>query len=210
MNLLPTDKSESQRLIICAIVARGRALSLLKNEVAIAYRASLSHPSQRGGRIRHWFVEPQRALPQALRPALPAGQSVFVRESARRERRASARHLARIRRSRTGVRAHVCGLRGVVVRLVHPGGARLRFLRAFGYAARLRASEPARSYALSRRSRFMGRSQTARNEDGKEDGVEKRFGKDPFTGQERWFDAKPATVKLKIRALKKLKDAAAT
>ena len=38
----------------------------------------------------------------------------------------------------------------------------------------------------------------------------KRFGKDPFTGQERWFDAKPATVKLKIRALKKLKDAAAT
>lgn len=37
----------------------------------------------------------------------------------------------------------------------------------------------------------------------------KRFGKDPFTGQERWFDAKPATVKLKIRALKKLKDAAA-
>ncbi|WP_321889698.1 HU family DNA-binding protein [Paraburkholderia bannensis] len=36
----------------------------------------------------------------------------------------------------------------------------------------------------------------------------KRFGKDPFTGQERWFDAKPATVKLKIRALKKLKDAA--
>ena len=37
----------------------------------------------------------------------------------------------------------------------------------------------------------------------------KRFGKDPFTGQERWFDANPATVKLKIRALKKLKDAAA-
>jgi nucleoid DNA-binding protein len=37
----------------------------------------------------------------------------------------------------------------------------------------------------------------------------RRFGKDPFTGQERWFDAKPATVKLKVRALKKLKDAAA-
>ncbi|BEU25562.1 HU family DNA-binding protein [Paraburkholderia sp. 22B1P] len=37
----------------------------------------------------------------------------------------------------------------------------------------------------------------------------KRFGKDPFTGEERWFDAKPATVRLKIRALKKLKDAAA-
>ncbi|SAK53898.1 DNA-binding protein [Caballeronia fortuita] len=37
----------------------------------------------------------------------------------------------------------------------------------------------------------------------------RRFGKDPFTGQERWFDAKPATVRLKVRALKKLKDAAA-
>jgi nucleoid DNA-binding protein len=36
----------------------------------------------------------------------------------------------------------------------------------------------------------------------------KRFGKDPFTGQERWFDAKPASVKVKVRALKKLKDAA--
>ncbi len=37
----------------------------------------------------------------------------------------------------------------------------------------------------------------------------KRFGKDPFTGEERWFDPKPATVKIKTRALKKLKDAAA-
>ena len=37
----------------------------------------------------------------------------------------------------------------------------------------------------------------------------RRFGKDPFTGQERWFDAKPATVRLKVRPLKKLKDAAA-
>jgi nucleoid DNA-binding protein len=37
----------------------------------------------------------------------------------------------------------------------------------------------------------------------------KRFGKDPFTGEERWFDAKPASVRVKVRALKKLKDAAA-
>jgi nucleoid DNA-binding protein len=37
----------------------------------------------------------------------------------------------------------------------------------------------------------------------------KRFGKDPFTGEERWFAAKPASVKIKARALKKLKDAAA-
>ena len=36
----------------------------------------------------------------------------------------------------------------------------------------------------------------------------KRFGKDPFTGQERWFPAKPASVKVKVRPLKKLKDAA--
>lgn len=35
----------------------------------------------------------------------------------------------------------------------------------------------------------------------------KRFGKNPFTGQEQWFPAKPATVKVKVRPLKKLKDA---
>lgn len=37
----------------------------------------------------------------------------------------------------------------------------------------------------------------------------KRMGKDPFTGEERMFAAKPASVKIKTRALKKLKDAAA-
>lgn len=36
----------------------------------------------------------------------------------------------------------------------------------------------------------------------------RRFGKDPFTGAERWFEAKPASVRIKVRALKKLKDAA--
>ena len=36
----------------------------------------------------------------------------------------------------------------------------------------------------------------------------KRMGKDPFTGVERMFAAKPASVKVKTRALKKLKDAA--
>ena len=36
----------------------------------------------------------------------------------------------------------------------------------------------------------------------------KRTGVDPFTKQERVFAAKPATVKIKTRALKKLKDAA--
>ena len=36
----------------------------------------------------------------------------------------------------------------------------------------------------------------------------KRLGKDPFTGEERMFAAKPASTKIKARALKKLKDAA--
>jgi|SRR5450759_1465778 hypothetical protein len=36
----------------------------------------------------------------------------------------------------------------------------------------------------------------------------KRRGVDPFTKEERWFAAKPASVRVKIRALKKLKDAA--
>ena len=36
----------------------------------------------------------------------------------------------------------------------------------------------------------------------------KRVGIDPFTKEERTFAAKPATVKLKVRSLKKLKDAA--
>jgi nucleoid DNA-binding protein len=35
----------------------------------------------------------------------------------------------------------------------------------------------------------------------------RRFGKNPFTGEEQWFAAKPATVKVKVRPLKKLKDA---
>jgi nucleoid DNA-binding protein len=36
----------------------------------------------------------------------------------------------------------------------------------------------------------------------------KRFGRDPFTGEDKWFAAKPASVRLKVRPLKKLKDAA--
>jgi hypothetical protein len=36
----------------------------------------------------------------------------------------------------------------------------------------------------------------------------KRFGKDPFTSEDKWFAAKPASVCLKVRPLKKLKDAA--
>lgn len=37
----------------------------------------------------------------------------------------------------------------------------------------------------------------------------KRKGINPFTKQEQWFAAKPATTKIKIRPLKRLKDAAA-
>lgn len=36
----------------------------------------------------------------------------------------------------------------------------------------------------------------------------RRFGVDPFTKEERWFDAKPASVRIKVRSMKKLKDAA--
>jgi hypothetical protein len=36
----------------------------------------------------------------------------------------------------------------------------------------------------------------------------KRKGINPFTKQEQVFAAKPATVKIKVRSLKKLKDAA--
>ncbi len=37
----------------------------------------------------------------------------------------------------------------------------------------------------------------------------RRHGVDPFTKQERWFEAKPASVRVKVRALRRLKDAAA-
>jgi nucleoid DNA-binding protein len=36
-----------------------------------------------------------------------------------------------------------------------------------------------------------------------------RKGINPFTKEEQWFAAKPASVKVKVRPLKKLKDAAA-
>jgi len=38
--------------------------------------------------------------------------------------------------------------------------------------------------------------------------TKRRFGKNPFTGLEQWFEAKPATVRVKVRSLKKVKDAA--
>ena len=39
--------------------------------------------------------------------------------------------------------------------------------------------------------------------------TKERKGINPFTKEEQWFAAKPATVKVKVRPLKKLKDAAA-
>ena len=36
----------------------------------------------------------------------------------------------------------------------------------------------------------------------------KRKGINPFTKEEQWFAAKPATIKVKVRPMKKLKDAA--
>ncbi|WP_183961639.1 HU family DNA-binding protein [Chiayiivirga flava] len=37
----------------------------------------------------------------------------------------------------------------------------------------------------------------------------RRKGINPFTKEEQWFEAKPASTKVKVRPLKKLKDAAA-
>jgi hypothetical protein len=37
---------------------------------------------------------------------------------------------------------------------------------------------------------------------------ERRFGKHPSTGEDKWFAAKPASVCLKVRPLNRLKDAA--
>lgn len=42
----------------------------------------------------------------------------------------------------------------------------------------------------------------------KKPAVKARKGKDPFTGEIRMFKAKPASVQVKVRALKKLKDMA--
>lgn len=38
--------------------------------------------------------------------------------------------------------------------------------------------------------------------------TKRRFGMNPFTKEEQWFEAKPATVRVKVRPLKKVKDAA--
>ncbi|WP_247350188.1 HU family DNA-binding protein [Ralstonia pseudosolanacearum] len=38
--------------------------------------------------------------------------------------------------------------------------------------------------------------------------TKRRFGKNPFTGEDQWFEAKPASVRVKVRPLKKVKDAA--
>jgi hypothetical protein len=38
--------------------------------------------------------------------------------------------------------------------------------------------------------------------------LKKRFGKSPFTGQDRWFAAKPASVEGRVWPLKELKEAA--
>ena len=42
----------------------------------------------------------------------------------------------------------------------------------------------------------------------KKPATKERTGINPFTKEEQWFAAKPASVKLKVRPLKKLKDAA--
>jgi len=78
------------------------------------------------------------------------------------------------------VRAVLAGLEGAVVGSVSKNGARTFILP--GLLKITVASVPAKP---------------------------KRKGINPFTKQEQWFAAKPASVKVKVRPLKKLKDAAA-
>ena len=59
-------------------------------------------------------------------------------------------------------------------------------------------------YNILRRLRQSGFKVTVVNVPAKK----ARKGIDPFTKQERKFAAKPATTKVKVRAMKKLKDAA--
>jgi nucleoid DNA-binding protein len=78
------------------------------------------------------------------------------------------------------VRAVLAGLEGAVIGSVNKNGARTFILP--GLLKITVASIPAKP---------------------------KRKGINPFTKQEQWFAAKPATVRVKVRPLKKLKDAAA-
>jgi site-specific recombinase XerD len=57
-------RKEAERLILWAIVERGRALSSLTTEDAIAYRAFLRHPGPRA----RWVGAPQPRLSPAWRP----------------------------------------------------------------------------------------------------------------------------------------------
>jgi hypothetical protein len=77
------------------------------------------------------------------------------------------------------VRAVLAGLEGAVVGSVNKNGARTFILP--GLLKITVASIPAKP---------------------------KRKGINPFTKMEQWFAAKPATVRVKVRPLKKLKDAA--
>ena len=58
-------RKEAERLILWAIVERGRALSSLTTEDAIAYRAFLRHPSPRA----RWVGAPQPRSSPAWRPS---------------------------------------------------------------------------------------------------------------------------------------------
>ena len=78
------------------------------------------------------------------------------------------------------VRAVLAGLEGAVIGSVNKNGARTFILP--GLLKITVASIPAKP---------------------------KRKGINPFTKQEQWFAAKPASVRVKVRPLKKLKDAAA-
>ena len=110
-------RKEAERLILWSIVERGRALSSLTTEDAVAYRAFLRRPTPRErwvGPVRprsapDWrpfsggLVGPfgrlcadraGRAVPVAHRAALPTRESVCRREGAGQRRCECARHVA--------------------------------------------------------------------------------------------------------------------
>ncbi len=97
--------------------------------------------------------------------------------------------------SKSGLVAHLCEASGVAARDVRAVMAALE-----GAVASSVHKKGAGSFTLPGLLKISAVSVPAKP---------KRKGINPFTKEEQWFAAKPATTKVKVRPLKKLKDAAA-
>ncbi|WP_322053046.1 site-specific integrase [Paraburkholderia bannensis] len=163
-----TYRKEAERLILWAIVERGRALSSLTTEDAIAYRAFLRHPSPHGrwvGPVRPRSSPDWRPFNGSLSPRSVAHALSILGALFRwliEQRYVLANPFAGVKvRDATGssvldtshafsegewtlVRTIADGLEwssGSSPRWSAPAAQRLRFLLDFGYATGLRASE---------------------------------------------------------------------